>query len=65
MAIFSFFVNLLQLGPSFYWMALFDNVMTSRSEATLFFLTIGVAGTLLLFMMLEILRSRLPVVITV
>ena len=65
MAIFSFFVNLLQLGPSFYWMAVFDRVMTSRSEATLFYLTIGVAGTLLLIMMLEILRSRLLVVITI
>ncbi len=64
-AIFSFFVNLLQLGPSFYWMAVFDRVMTSRSEATLFYLTIGVAGTLLLIMMLEILRSRLLVVITI
>ena len=64
-AVFSFFVNLLQLGPSFYWMAVFDRVMTSRSEATLFYLTLGVAGTLLLIMMLEILRSRLLVVITV
>jgi PrtD family type I secretion system ABC transporter len=64
-AAFSFFVNLLQLGPSFYWMAVFDRVMTSRSEATLFYLTIGVAGTLLLIMFLEILRSRLLVVITI
>ena len=64
-AAFSFFVNLLQLGPSFYWMAVFDRVMTSRSEATLFYLTIGVAGTLFLIMFLEILRSRLLVVITI
>ena len=64
-AVFSFFVNLLQLVPSFYWMAVFDRVMTSRSEATLFYLTLGVAGTLLLIMVLEILRSRLLVVITV
>ena len=62
---FSFIVNLLQLGPSFYWMAVFDRVMTSRSEATLFYLTLGVAGTLLLIMILEILRARLLVVITV
>jgi PrtD family type I secretion system ABC transporter len=64
-AVFSFFVNLLQLVPSFYWMAVFDRVMTARSEATLFYLTLGVAGTLLLIMALEILRARLLVVITV
>ncbi|MBI1394531.1 MAG: type I secretion system permease/ATPase [Betaproteobacteria bacterium] len=64
-ATFSFIVNLLQLGPSFYWMAVFDRVMTSRSEATLFYLTLGIAGTLLLIMALEILRARLLVVITV
>lgn len=62
---FSFVVNLLMLGPSFYWMAVFDRVMTSRSESTLFYLTLGVGGTLVLIMLLEILRSRLLVVITV
>ena len=62
---FSFVVNLLMLGPSFYWMAVFDRVMTSRSESTLFYLTLGIAGTLVLIMLLEILRSRLLVVITV
>ncbi|MBL8492343.1 MAG: type I secretion system permease/ATPase [Rhodocyclaceae bacterium] len=64
-AAFSFFVNLLQLAPSFYWMAVFDRVITARSESTLLYLTLGVALTLLLVMALEILRSRLLVVITV
>ena len=64
-AAFSFFVNLLQLAPSLYWMAVFDRVITARSESTLLYLTLGVALTLLLVMALEILRSRLLVVITV
>jgi len=64
-AAFSFFVNLLQLAPSLYWMAVFDRVMTSRSESTLVYLTLGVVLTLGLVMALEILRSRLLVVITV
>lgn len=55
-AAFSFFVNLLQLAPSFYWMAVFDRVITARSESTLLYLTLGVALTLLLVMALEILR---------
>ncbi len=64
-AAFSFVVNLLMLAPSFYWMAVFDRVMTSRSESTLFYLTVGVIATLLIIMVLEILRARMLVVITV
>lgn len=60
-AVFSFFINLLLLAPSIYMMQVFDRVMASRSNPTLFFLSIGVAGALLLMMVLEVLRSRLLV----
>lgn len=62
---FTFFINLLMLVPSFYWMAVFDRVMTSRSESTLAYLTLGVIGTLVLIMVLEVLRSRLLVVVAI
>ncbi|QNM96181.1 type I secretion system permease/ATPase [Chitinimonas koreensis] len=60
-AVFSFFINLLILAPSIYMMQVFDRVMASRSNPTLFFLTVGVVGALLLMMVLEVLRSRLLV----
>ena len=61
-AIFSFFVNLLMLTPPLYMLQLYDRVVTSRSESTLFFLTLIVMFLFITMAIFEILRSRILIV---
>ncbi|WP_241201403.1 ABC transporter transmembrane domain-containing protein [Campylobacter fetus] len=61
-AIFSFFVNLLMLTPPLYMLQLYDRVVTSRSESTLFFLTLIVLFLFITMAIFEILRSRILIV---
>ncbi|RXK12295.1 type I secretion system permease/ATPase [Halarcobacter mediterraneus] len=56
---FSLFINLLMLVPPLYMLQLYDRVITSRSEETLYFLT-GIVIVLFITMaLLEIVRSKL------
>jgi PrtD family type I secretion system ABC transporter len=59
--LFSLIVNVLLLVPPLYMLQVFDRVITSRSEATLFLLTVAAVGALLIMALLEILRARLLV----
>lgn len=54
-ALFSFFLNLLYLGPSLYMLQIYDRVLGSGSRATLVYLTIALV---LLFATLMVLDSR-------
>lgn len=56
-AIFSFFVNFSILAVPFYMLQVFDRVLSSRSESTLFFLTLIVLFLLFMFAVLDITRS--------
>jgi len=58
---FSVFVNLMLLGPTLYLLQVFDRVLTSRSEATLVMLSLGVAIALIAMSAVDIARSRLLV----
>jgi PrtD family type I secretion system ABC transporter len=58
-AIFSFFMNLLMLTLPIYMMQIFERVITSRSIETLVLLTLAALMALFLYMILDILRSRL------
>lgn len=60
-AIFSFFVNLLMLVVPLYMLQLFDRVILGRSEATLLYLTLIALFALIVFGLLDMLRSRLLV----
>jgi ATP-binding cassette subfamily C exporter for protease/lipase len=60
-AAFSAFVNLLWLTPSLYMIQVYDRVLVSRSEMTLFFLTIIVVGLFALMALLEWVRSQILV----
>ncbi|MFT5661938.1 MAG: ATP-binding cassette subfamily C protein EexD [Sulfurimonas sp.] len=58
---FSMFVNLLMLVPPLYMLQLYDRVITSRSEGTLYMLT-GIVVVLFITMaLLEIVRSKILV----
>jgi PrtD family type I secretion system ABC transporter len=57
--LFSFFINLLLLSSPLYVMQLFDRVLGSRSNETLFLLTLVVIVALVVMALLEMLRSRL------
>jgi len=57
--IFSFFMNLLMLTLPIYMMQIFERVITSRSIETLVLLTLAALMALFLYMILDILRSRL------
>jgi PrtD family type I secretion system ABC transporter len=57
--IFSFFMNLLMLTMPIYMMQIFQRVITSRSIETLVLLTMAALLALLLFMVLDMFRSRL------
>jgi ATP-binding cassette subfamily C protein len=59
--IFSFFINLLMFVSPLYMLQIYDRVITSRSEATLIALTILAAVLILVYAILEMLRSRLLV----
>lgn len=58
---FSVFVNLMLLGPTLYMLHVFDRVLTSRSEATLGMLTLGVAIAMVAMALVDVARSRLLV----
>lgn len=58
---FSVFVNLMLLGPTIYLLQVFDRVLSSRSEATLLMLSIGVAIALVAMAVVDMARSRLLV----
>ncbi len=61
---FSLFVNLLMLVPPLYMLQLYDRVLTSRSEGTLYMLT-GIVVILFITMaLLEIIRSNILVKIS-
>lgn len=58
---FSMFINILMIVPSLYMLQLYDRVLTSRSEGTLYMLT-GIVIVLFITMaLLEIVRSRILV----
>lgn len=59
--VFSFFINLLQLTSPMYMLQLYDRVMASRSESTLWFLTLIVIVLYATSAMLEMVRSRVLV----
>ncbi|MCB1954376.1 MAG: type I secretion system permease/ATPase [Rhodocyclaceae bacterium] len=60
-AFFSFFINLLMLTSSVYMLQVYDRVLASRSESTLFYLTLFAAACLATLGLLEGVRSRLLV----
>lgn len=56
-AVFSGFLNLMMLAPSLYMMQVYDRVLGSRNETTLFALTLLVLGAFLFMAALETIRS--------
>jgi PrtD family type I secretion system ABC transporter len=60
-AVFSFFMNMLLLTPSLYMLQVYDRVLGSRSEETLWFITILLVTALLVMGTMELVRSRLLV----
>ncbi|MGI9217150.1 MAG: type I secretion system permease/ATPase [Hydrogenophaga sp.] len=56
-AIFSAIINVLMLVPSLYMLQVYDRVLTSYNETTLFMLTVMVLGAYLLMNGLEFVRS--------
>ena len=59
--LFSFFINLLQLTSPLYMLQLYDRVMVSRSESTLWLLTGLVILLFATMALLEMVRSRVLV----
>ena len=59
--IFSLFINTLNLTFPIYMLAIYDKVLVSRSMPTLITVTIGALLALLVFALLDFLRSRLLV----
>lgn len=57
--LFSLCLNLLLLVPSIYMLQVFDRVITSRSNETLFVLTLAASGALGVMGLLDLLRARL------
>jgi ATP-binding cassette subfamily C exporter for protease/lipase len=58
LALFSGVINLLMLIPSLYMMQVFDRVLTSRNETTLWMLTLMVVGLFLFGSLLEWTRNQ-------
>lgn len=58
---FSLFINLLMFIGPIYMLQVYDRVLTSRNEATLVALTVIAIGLLLVYGLLEFVRSRLLV----
>lgn len=56
---FSLFINLMMLGPILYMLQVFDRVLSSRSESTLYMLSLGVAIALFSMAFVEMARGRL------
>jgi ATP-binding cassette subfamily C protein len=59
--VFSFFINLLLFVSPLYMLQIYDRVITSRSETTLIAITTVAAVLILVYAILEVLRSRLLV----
>jgi ATP-binding cassette, subfamily C, bacterial exporter for protease/lipase len=59
--VFSFFINMLMLAPTIYMLQIYDRVLQSRNETTLWMLTLLVLGLFALMAILEWVRSRLLV----
>jgi ATP-binding cassette subfamily C protein len=59
--IFSFFINLLVFVSPLYMLQVYDRVITSRSEMTLYAITVIAAYLILVYAVLEMLRSRILV----
>jgi len=59
--VFSFFMNMLLLTPSLYMLQVYDRVLGSRSEETLWFITLLLVVALLVMGAMELVRSRLLV----
>jgi ATP-binding cassette subfamily C protein EexD len=59
--LFSFIINLLMLVPSIYMLQVYDRVMMSRSNETLFMLTLIVMWLFLIMGLLEYVRSALMI----
>ncbi|NJD38581.1 MAG: type I secretion system permease/ATPase [Geobacter sp.] len=59
--VFSFFLNLLLLTPSLYMLQVYDRVLGSRSEETLWFITLLLIIALVVMGAMELVRSRLLV----
>jgi len=57
LGLFSFGINLLVLAPSIYMLQIYDRVLTSGRVETLIWMTVLLAGALLLFGALDALRS--------
>ncbi|MFM7274376.1 MAG: type I secretion system permease/ATPase [Gammaproteobacteria bacterium] len=57
--LFSFFINLVLLVPPLYMIQVFDRVLVSRSQSTLFMLTIAAVGMLVIMVVLDSLRGVL------
>lgn len=58
---FSIFVNLMLLGPTLYMLQVFDRVLSSRSEATLLMLSVGVLIALVAMSVVDAARTHLLV----
>lgn len=59
--LFSFFVNLLLLVPSFYMLEVYDRVISSRSTETLVMLTLIAVFLIIIYGLLEWVRSRMMI----
>lgn len=59
--VFSFFINILLLVPSFYMLEVYDRVISSRSLTTLVMLTLVVVLLMVTYGFLEWVRSRLMI----
>jgi ATP-binding cassette, subfamily C, bacterial EexD len=57
--LFSLAINFLLLAPPLYMLQVFDRVITSRSQETLFVLTVAVVAALAVMALLDVLRTRL------
>lgn len=59
--VFSFFMNMLLLTPSLYMLQVYDRVLGSRSEETLWFISLLLFVALMVMGSMELVRSRLLV----
>lgn len=59
--VFSFFINLLLFTSPLYMLQIYDRVITSRNETTLLALTLIAAFCIMVYAILEMLRSRILV----
>ena len=60
-AVFSLFINLLMLTAPVYMLQVYDRVLASRSQETLFFISLFALACLLTMALLEVVRSRILV----